>query len=150
MSQLQECVTGLARKSIIIITICLLIQRIKVLKPFRGRQCCLFSINQLSEIKFATRQWEKPSQQGLKRNISRPIFKLFAGKAFVLSKYSPVTLHHSPAILQFLMKPLFCAQHINLIHASITQQSYPHTFTILSYIHISIHFYYYNYSLNSH
>ena len=40
---------------------------------------------------------EKPSHQGLKRKISRLVFKLFPGKAFTLSKYSPVTWHYSPA-----------------------------------------------------
>jgi len=38
-----------------------------------------------------------PSQQGLKRKISRLVFKLFPGKSFALSKYSPVTLQYSPA-----------------------------------------------------
>ena len=54
-------------------------------------------VRQLQEIKFAIRQCEKPSQQGLKRKIFRLIFKLFLGKGFALSKYSPATLHYSPA-----------------------------------------------------
>ena len=33
----------------------------------------------------------------IKCKISRLIFKLFPGKGFALSKYSPVTLHYSPA-----------------------------------------------------
>ena len=37
------------------------------------------------------------TQQGLKRKISRLVFKLFPRKLFALSKYSPVTLHYSPA-----------------------------------------------------
>ena len=57
----------------------------------------MFFVRQLREIKFAIRQWEKPSQRGLKRKISRLIFNLFVGKGFALSKYSPVTLHYSPA-----------------------------------------------------
>ena len=40
---------------------------------------------------------EKPSHRGLKRKISRLVFKLFPVKAFTLSKYSPVTWHYSPA-----------------------------------------------------
>ena len=57
----------------------------------------MFFVRQLQEIKFAIRQWEKPSQRGLKRKISRLIFNLFVGKGFALSKYSPVTLHYFPA-----------------------------------------------------
>ena len=57
----------------------------------------VFFVWQLQEIKLAIRQHEKPSQQGLKRKISKLIFKLFPGKGFTLSKYSPVTLHYSPA-----------------------------------------------------
>ena len=57
----------------------------------------MFFVWQLQEIKLAIRQHEKPSQQGLKRKISKLIFKLFPGKGFTLSKYSPVTLHYSPA-----------------------------------------------------
>ena len=37
------------------------------------------------------------TQQGLKRKISRLVFKLFPRKFFALSKYSAVTLHYSPA-----------------------------------------------------
>ena len=65
------------------------------MKPCRGMQC--FFVWQLQEIKFAIRQQEKPSQQGVKRKISKLIFKLFPGKGFTLSKYSSVTLHYSPA-----------------------------------------------------
>ena len=36
------------------------------------------------------------TQQGLKRKISRLVFKFFPGKFFALSKYSPVNLHFSP------------------------------------------------------
>jgi len=36
------------------------------------------------------------TQQGLKCKICRLVFKLLLGKFFALSKYSPVTLHHSP------------------------------------------------------
>ena len=35
------------------------------------------------------------TQQGLKCKISRLVFKLFLGKFFALSKYSPVTLHYN-------------------------------------------------------
>ena len=55
------------------------------------------SLRQLQEIKFAIRLKEKPSQQGLKRKISRLMFKLIPGKGFALAKYSPVNLHSSPA-----------------------------------------------------
>ena len=49
----------------------------------------------------------------IKRKISRLIFKLFPGKGFALSKYSPVTLHYKfLLLLQFLMKPLGCTIHI--------------------------------------
>ena len=57
----------------------------------------MFLARQLQEINFAIRQLEKLSQQGLKHKISRLIFKLFLGKGFTLSTYSPVTLHYSPA-----------------------------------------------------
>ena len=57
----------------------------------------VFLVRQLQEINFAIRQLEKLSQQGLKRKISRLIFKLFLGKGFTLSKYSPVTIYYSPA-----------------------------------------------------
>ena len=57
----------------------------------------VFLVRQLQEINFAIGQLEKLSQQGLKRKISRLVFKLFLGKGFTLSKYSPVTLHYSPA-----------------------------------------------------
>ena len=56
-----------------------------------------FFVWQLQDIKFAIRQQEKPFQQGLKCKISKLIFKLFPGKGFILSKYSSVTLHYSPA-----------------------------------------------------
>ena len=49
----------------------------------------VFLVWQLQEINFAIGQLEKLSQQGLKRKISRLVF--------TLSKYSPVTLHYSPA-----------------------------------------------------
>ena len=58
---------------------------------------CFCSPRQQQEIKFSIRQEDKPSHQGLKCKISRLIFKLFLGKGFALSKYSPVTLHSSPA-----------------------------------------------------
>ena len=48
------------------------------------------------QIKFAIRQYEKPSQQGLQRKIFwllSVIFKLFPGKGSALLKYSPVTSH---------------------------------------------------------
>ena len=57
----------------------------------------MFLVQQLQEINFAIGQLEKLSQQGLKHKISRLVFKLFLGKGFTLSKYSPVTLHYSPA-----------------------------------------------------
>ena len=57
----------------------------------------VFLVQQLQEINFAIGQLEKLSQQGLKHKISRLVFKLFLGKGFTLSKYSPVTLHYSPA-----------------------------------------------------
>ena len=57
----------------------------------------VFLVRQLQEINFAIRQLEKLFQQGLKRKISRLIFKLFLGKGFTLSKYSPVTINFSPA-----------------------------------------------------
>ena len=57
----------------------------------------MFLVQQLQEINFAIRQLEKLSQQGLKRKISRLVSKLFLGKGFTLSKYSPVTLQYSPA-----------------------------------------------------
>ena len=45
------------------------------------------------------------TQQGLKRKISRLLFKLFLKKFFTLSRYSPVT-YTILLLLQFLMKPL--------------------------------------------
>ena len=57
----------------------------------------MFLVQQLQEINFAIGQLEKLSQQGLKHKISRLVFTLFLGKGFTLSKYSPVTLHYSPA-----------------------------------------------------
>ena len=60
-------------------------------------EACSVLVRQLKEINFAIRQLEKLSQQGLKHKISRLIFKFFLGKGFTLSKYSPVTLHYSPA-----------------------------------------------------
>ena len=57
----------------------------------------MFLVQQLQEINFAIRQLEELSQQGLKRKISRLVSKLFLGKGFTLSKYSPVTLQYSPA-----------------------------------------------------
>ena len=68
------------------------------------------SLRQLQEIKFAIRLKEKPSQQGLKRKISRLMFKLIPGKGFALAKYSPVNLHSS--LLQFLMNPLVTSAKI--------------------------------------
>ena len=68
------------------------------------KKCCetmqrhaVFLVRQLQEINFAIGQLEKLSQQGLKRKISRLVFKLFLGKGFTLSKYSPVTIYYSPA-----------------------------------------------------
>ena len=57
----------------------------------------VFLVQQLQEINFAIRQLEELSQQGLKHKISRLVSKLFLGKGFTLSKYSPVTLQYSPA-----------------------------------------------------
>ena len=54
----------------------------------------VFFVQQLREKTFAIRQQEKPSQQRLKRKISRLVFKLFLGKGFALLKYSPVTVHY--------------------------------------------------------
>ena len=88
----------------------------------------MFLVWQLQEINFAIGQLEKLSQQGLKRKISRLVFKLFLGKGFTLSKYSPVTLHYSPAtaILNkshdtYQLSPVPCA----LAHADgILRKSY--------------------------
>ena len=87
----------------------------------------VFLVRQLQEINFATGQLEKLSQQGLKRKISRLVFKLFLGKGFTLSKYSPVTLHYSPAtaILNkshdtYQLSPVPCA----LTHVGILRKSY--------------------------
>ena len=60
-------------------------------------QCFLCGSYKSTRNKIAIRQQEKPSQQGLKHKIFRLVFKLFLGKGFALSKYSPVTLHYSPA-----------------------------------------------------
>ena len=78
----------------------------------------VFFVWQLQEIKFAIRQQEKPSQQGLKCKISKLIFKLFPGKGFTLSKYSPVTLHYSPAtaILNENLDISFSFDYIILIY----------------------------------
>ena len=57
----------------------------------------VFLVRQLQEINFAVRRLEKLSQRGLKCKISRLVFKLFLGKGFTLLKYSPATLHCSPA-----------------------------------------------------
>ena len=72
----------------------------------------MFLVWQLQEINFAIRQLEKLSQQGLKRKISRLIFKLFLGKGFTLSKYSPVTKNYSPATAShdtYQLSPVPCA-----------------------------------------
>ena len=87
----------------------------------------MFLVQQLQEINFAIGQLEKLSQQGLKHKISRLVFKLFLGKGFTLSKYSPVTLHYSPAtaILNkshdtYQLSPVPCA----LTHVGILRKSY--------------------------
>ena len=87
----------------------------------------VFLVQQLQEINFAIGQLEKLSQQGLKHKISRLVFKLFLGKGFTLSKYSPVTLHYSPAtaILNkshdtYQLSPVPCA----LTHVGILRKSY--------------------------
>ena len=87
----------------------------------------VFLVQQLQEINFAIGQLEKLSQQGLKHKISRLVFKLFLGKGFTLSKYSPVTIYYSPAtaILNkshdtYQLSPVPCA----LTHVGILRKSY--------------------------
>ena len=68
---------------------------------FRGMQCFLFgSYDKINKIYYQT-------QQGLKRKISRLVFKLFLGKLFALSKYAPVTLHYFPATAILNETPVF-------------------------------------------
>ena len=81
----------------------------------------LFLVRQLQEINFAIRQLEKLSQQGLKHKISRLIFKLFLGKGFTLSKYSPATAILNKSHDTYQLSPVPCA----LTHADgILRKSY--------------------------
>ena len=66
-------------------------QNIQGKKVYSKKKCfetmqrhAVFFVQQLQEIKFAIRQQEKPSQQGLKCKISTLVFKLFLGKGFAL------------------------------------------------------------------
>ena len=69
----------------------------------------VFLVRQLQEINFAIRQLEKLSQQGLKHKISRLIFKLFLGKGFTLSKYSPATAILNKSHDTYQLSPVPCA-----------------------------------------
>ena len=81
----------------------------------------LFLVRQLQEINFAIGQLEKLSQQGLKHKISRLIFKLFLGKGFTLSKYSPATAILNKSHDTYQLSPVPCA----LAHADgILRKSY--------------------------
>ena len=59
------------------------------------------------------------TQQGLKRKISRLVFKLFPGKHFALSKYAPVTLHYFPATAILNETPVFAAIYRQLIYSDL-------------------------------
>ena len=61
----------------------------------------MFFVRQLQQIKFAIR-----------KKISRIVFKLFPEKFFALSKYSPVTLHYSPAATAILNETPGFKSHI--------------------------------------
>ena len=69
----------------------------------------VFLVRQLQEINFAVRQLEKLSQQGLKRKISRLVFKLFLGKGFTLLKYSPATAILNKSCDTYELSPVPCA-----------------------------------------
>ena len=56
----------------------------------------------------------RKSKQGNKTQNFQAHFKLFPGEGFALSKYSPVTLHYSPATA-ILNETPYCTERLPLV-----------------------------------